>query len=83
MLGWWWGAGKPIDDMRLGVEASVFLVAGFETSGHTLSFALFELAANPEWQQRAYEELLQLGLAGPGMLCYVFFLARHLYYTSN
>ena len=38
----------------------MFLVAGYETSGGTLSFALYELAFHPEIQQSLRAEVLQV-----------------------
>jgi cytochrome P450 family 6 len=41
-------------------QAFTFLAAGFESSGSTLSFALYELALHPEIQQRLREEIQQV-----------------------
>lgn len=41
-------------------QVFVFFAAGFETSSSTLSFCLFELARNPEIQQRVHEEIDQV-----------------------
>ncbi|WVQ95792.1 hypothetical protein IAU59_002891 [Kwoniella sp. CBS 9459] len=35
----------------------VFLLAGHETTGHTLGFALAYLALNPQWQEECYNEI--------------------------
>jgi cytochrome P450 family 6 len=40
-------------------QAFQFLAAGFETSGSTMSFALFELALHPEIQTRLRAEIMQ------------------------
>jgi cytochrome P450 family 6 len=41
-------------------QALIFLVAGYDTSGSTLSFALYELALHPEIQQCLTAEILQV-----------------------
>ena len=41
-------------------QALTFLVAGYETSGSTLTFALYELAFHPEIQQSLRAEILQV-----------------------
>uniref|UniRef100_A0A1I8MI06 Uncharacterized protein n=1 Tax=Musca domestica TaxID=7370 RepID=A0A1I8MI06_MUSDO len=42
---------------QIAAQAFVFLLAGFETSSTTMSFALYELAQHLEVQQRAREEV--------------------------
>jgi cytochrome P450 family 6 len=51
-------------------QALVFLVAGYETSGSTLSFALYELALHPEIQQSLRAEILQVLKKHEGKLTY-------------
>ncbi|XP_017463302.1 PREDICTED: cytochrome P450 6a9-like, partial [Rhagoletis zephyria] len=41
-------------------QAYLFLIAGFETSSTTLSFALYELAQHEDVQQRARDEILEV-----------------------
>jgi len=41
-------------------QASQFLAAGFETSGSTMSYALYELALHPEIQNRLRAEILRV-----------------------
>jgi len=41
-------------------QAFSFLVAGYETSSSTLTFALYELAFHPEIQQSLRAEILQV-----------------------
>jgi cytochrome P450 family 6 len=43
------------DDLT--AQATVFFLAGFETSSTVLSFALLELALNPDVQLRAREDI--------------------------
>ena len=51
-------------------QALVFLLAGYETSGSTLSFALYELALHPEIQQNVRAEILQVLRKHGGKLTY-------------
>jgi hypothetical protein len=49
-----------IDGDLFVAQAFTFLVAGNETSGITLSYALYELAFHPEIQQSLRAEILQV-----------------------
>jgi cytochrome P450 family 6 len=51
-------------------QALVFLLAGYETSGSTLSFALYELAFHPEIQQSVRKEIVQVLSKHGGKLTY-------------
>ncbi|XP_016957028.1 probable cytochrome P450 6a14 [Drosophila biarmipes] len=42
---------------QMAAQAFVFFVAGFETSSSTMSFCLYELALQPEIQQRVRDEI--------------------------
>lgn len=48
------------------MELGAFLIAGFETTGHSLSYILLELACHPEVQDRLFQELQEHGLAAAG-----------------
>ena len=43
-------------------EIGTFIMGGFETTAHTLSFTLFAVATNPAVQARMAEELAAAGL---------------------
>jgi cytochrome P450 family 6 len=51
-------------------QAFSFLAAGFETSGTTLSYALYELALHPDIQSRLREEIKQVLDKHQGQLTY-------------
>jgi cytochrome P450 family 6 len=51
-------------------QALSFLLGGYETSGTTLSFALYELALHPEIQQSLRAEILQVLSKHDGQLTY-------------
>ena len=51
-------------------QALTFLQGGFDTSGSTLSFALYELAMHPEIQQGLRAEILQVMSKNDGNLTY-------------
>ncbi|WVW86888.1 hypothetical protein I302_108943 [Kwoniella bestiolae CBS 10118] len=38
----------------------IFLLAGHETTGHTLAFTLAQLALHPEWQEEVYKEVKEV-----------------------
>ncbi|CAB3365187.1 Hypothetical predicted protein [Cloeon dipterum] len=45
------------DDTDLAAQATIFFLAGFETSSSAVSFALLELAVNPDIQRKAHSEI--------------------------
>jgi len=49
--------GKDIDEMGFIGTAMVFLVAGYDTTGMTLSWICYELAKNPDLQRQLQEEV--------------------------
>ena len=51
-------------------QALTFLIAGYETSASTLSFALYELALHPEIQESLRAEILQVLSKHDGKLTY-------------
>ncbi|KAK9827287.1 hypothetical protein WJX81_000437 [Elliptochloris bilobata] len=55
-------AGRPLSDARLQAEIGTFIMGGFETTAHTLSFTLFALATYPAVQAKLAAELTDAGL---------------------
>jgi cytochrome P450 family 6 len=51
-------------------QAVQFLAAGFETSGSTISYALYELALHPEIQNRLRAEIKQVMINHNGQVTY-------------
>lgn len=48
---------KHITKMELIAQSFILLVAGYETTGNTIHFVLYNLAKLPEIQKRVQEEL--------------------------
>ena len=53
------GGKKDFDELTLIATAMVMLVAGYDTTGTTMSYICFELARNPDIQRRLREEVDQ------------------------
>ncbi|KAJ8718254.1 hypothetical protein PYW08_002491 [Mythimna loreyi] len=51
---------EDISEDLLLAQAAVFLLGGFDTSGTTLCWVVYELAWNPQIQDRLYQEVLAL-----------------------
>ena len=50
-------AKKNLDELSIVATAMVFLVAGYETTGTTLAYALYEMSKNPEVQEKLHSEI--------------------------
>jgi cytochrome P450 len=61
---------SEIDGDDFVAQALQFLAAGFETSGSTMSFALYELALHPEIQESLRAEIMQVLNKHKGQLTY-------------
>jgi len=61
---------SEIDGDLFVAQALNFLLAGFETSASTLTFALYELALHPEIQQSLRAEILHVMGKHDGKLTY-------------
>jgi len=49
---------KTLSENEILAQALVFFLAGYETTATTLSFCTYELALNPDIQQKLYEEIM-------------------------
>ncbi|DBA68321.1 TPA: hypothetical protein ACH3X2_013634 [Trebouxia sp. C0005] len=59
--------GSPLPLQSIAANAGIFFAAGYETTAHAISWALFELAADTAIQARVRKELSAAGLvATPG-----------------
>jgi len=56
-------------------NAQLFILAGFETTANTLTFAVYLLAKHPEWQERLAAAIDAALPAGPGSPITADFLA--------
>ena len=61
--------GKGLTDQQIQAEIGTFVMGGFETTAHTLSFTMFSIATNPDVEAKIVEELSAMGLMdAPGKL---------------
>jgi cytochrome P450 len=48
---------EPLTDAEISVEVSNLIFAATDTTGNTITYALYELCCNPEWQTRLRREV--------------------------
>jgi len=49
---------KTLSEDEILAQAIIFFLAGYETTATTLSYCSYELALNPDVQQKLYEEII-------------------------
>ena len=57
--------GEPLSTAQLKAEIGVFILGGFATTAHALSYTLFSIAAQPCLQRNIEAELMAAGLLSP------------------
>ena len=62
--------GKSLSVDEVTAQAFIFFAAGFETSSSTLSYCMYELAKNPEIQQKAHAEIDEVLKKHDGRITY-------------
>jgi cytochrome P450 len=50
---------EPLTDPEISVEVSNLVFAATDTTGNTMTYALYRLSCHPEWQTKLREELRQ------------------------
>ena len=55
-------AGKGLSNSQIQAEIGTFIMAGYETTAHTLSFTLYNIAAYAHVQKQVTQELQATGL---------------------
>lgn len=53
------GSNRKLNEAEVLAQSIVFFLAGYETTATTLSFCTYELAMNPQVQERLYEEVME------------------------
>jgi cytochrome P450 len=48
---------EPLSDPEISVEVSNLVFAGTDTTGNTMTYALYRLCCHPEWQEKLREEI--------------------------
>lgn len=61
---------KTISLEEMAAQAFLFFLAGYESSSVTMSFIIYELAKNPEIQEKAFEEIIKVLEKHDGKLTY-------------
>ncbi|NP_001352492.1 cytochrome P450 6a14-like [Aethina tumida] len=64
------GDGNTLTITEIAAQCLLFFLAGFETSSTAMTFALFELAQNPELQDKAREEVMRVLARHNGEITY-------------
>ncbi|XP_050101183.1 cytochrome P450 4d2-like [Anopheles aquasalis] len=52
--------GKPLSDLDIREEVDTFMFEGHDTTTSGISFTIYELARNPDVQERVYEEIVSI-----------------------
>lgn len=61
---------KTLTEDEIAGQAFLFLIAGYETTTSTLSFATYLLATNPECQKKVLQEVDEFSAKHVSMMCW-------------
>lgn len=67
---------KALTEDEIAGQAFLFLIAGYETTTSTLSFATYLLATNPECQEKVLQEVDEFSAKHVSMICWSGALCR-------
>jgi cytochrome P450 len=59
---------EPLSDLEISIEVSNLVFAATETTGNTITYALYRFCCYPEWQKRLRDEIIALPAKNAGFV---------------